>query len=101
VTFAGDVAGRRYLVIEHGDGRRATYGLLATVRYRTGEIVIKGSIIGTVGERFHFGVRDGDSYLDPTPYLGRRVYRVRLVPPDGAAGRVTPSTLVCRSVSQA
>jgi murein DD-endopeptidase MepM/ murein hydrolase activator NlpD len=100
VTFAGSVAGSRYLVVEHGDGQRATYGMLAEIRYRQGDVVVKGSIVGSTGERFYFGLREGDRYIDPTPHLGRRVYRVRLVPVDGARGRIAPSTLVCRSLSQ-
>ena len=99
VTFAGSIAGNRYLVIEHGSGRRATYGLLDEIRFAHGDLVVRGAVVGTAGERTHFGLRDGDTYLDPTPYLGRRAYRVRLVPLDGSPGRVVASTLVCGSVS--
>ena len=38
----------------------------------------------------HFGLRDGDVYLDPAPYLGRLVGRPRLVPDDGTVARPAP-----------
>ena len=85
VGFAGVIAGERYVVVRHADGRRATYGGLADARFGTGDLVVAGTVVGTTTTRFHFGLRDGDAYVDPTPLLGQLVYRTRLVPSDGAA----------------
>ena len=86
VTFAGAVAGLRYVVVEHTDGRRATYGHLASIRVGVGDTVGSRSIVGTAGPTLHFGLRDGDEYVDPTPEIGRIAYAVRLVPLDGSPG---------------
>ena len=47
VSFAGTVAGTRYVVVDHGDGLRATYGRLAAVQVRRGSSVAAGDPIGT------------------------------------------------------
>ncbi len=102
VAFSGSVAGVRYVVVRHADGRRATYGGLATTRFRAGDPVIRGVVIGSVAGRFHFGLREGDTYIDPAPLLGRFVYRPRLVPADGrAANPPPPPVLRCDSPSVA
>jgi len=96
VVFSGEVAGTRWLVVRHADGRRATYGRLAGVRVRAGQRVAVGEWIATTTDRFYFGLRDGDAPVDPTPLLGRVRYRPRLVPLDGGRGRPTgPGRLVC------
>ncbi len=100
VTFAGAVAGRRYVVVRHGDGLRVTYGNLTRVRVRTGDRVIRGWIVGEAAGRLHVGVRAGDVYLDPAPYLGRLVRRPRLIPHDGTRPNPSPPpTLRCPSHS--
>lgn len=86
VTFADTVVDRRYVVVEHGDGRRATYGHLASIAVRVGDRVVARSIVGTAGATMHFGLRDGDRYLDPTREIGRPAYPIRLVPLDGSPG---------------
>lgn len=86
VTFAGAVVDRRYVVVEHADGRRATYGHLASVDVGVGERIDVRTIVGTAGDTVHFGLRDGDDYVDPTPELGRLAHTVRLVPVDGSPG---------------
>ncbi|TDT17006.1 peptidase M23-like protein [Ilumatobacter fluminis] len=86
VTFAGTVVDRRYVVVEHADGRRATYGLLSSIGVSAGDRVTARSIVGTAGATTHFGLRDGDDYVDPTPEIGRLAYAVRLVPLDGSPG---------------
>jgi murein DD-endopeptidase MepM/ murein hydrolase activator NlpD len=98
VTFAGGVAGVRYVVVQHADGRRATYGLLRAVSVRQGQQVQRSQTLGFSSTRVHFGLRDGDRYLDPTPELGRWLSRPRLVPLDGTRRRASPpARLVCRS----
>ena len=39
VTFSGTVAGMRYVVVRHADGRRATYGGLASSPLHAGDVV--------------------------------------------------------------
>ncbi len=90
VTYSGVVAGTRYVVVRLPDGRRITYGRLTTTRARTGDRVLSGTIIGTAGPDFFFGVRVGDRHVDPAPLLGRLVGRPRLVPTDGTAPRTPP-----------
>ena len=99
VTFAGSVAGTSYLVVEHANGWRATYGNLTDVTHREGQVVVRHEVVGTTSGPFHFGLRDGDTYIDPTPYLGRPVNRPRLVPVTGDPPP-TRGAAVPRCVSQ-
>ena len=96
VTFSGLVAGVRYLVVVQTDGRTATYGRLAVVRVPMGAMVRPGETVGATTERFYFGLRQGDRYLDPAPFLGVARYRPRLVPVDGSEPRpARPPTMAC------
>ena len=92
VTFVGTVAGTSYVVVDHGWGSigrvRATYGRLASVLVRSGQMVVAGQGLGRAGDRLYFGVREGPGrYTDPADYLLRRVRRARLVPVDGSTAR--------------
>lgn len=100
VTYAGSVAGRRYVVVEHADGLRVTYGELGSIAVERGDLVIRGQRIGTTGTTFHFGVRRGDEYLDPTPLLAERHGRPRLVPSDGSPGPAVPAQWRCGTGSR-
>lgn len=91
VSFAGTVAGSRYVVVEHRDGRRATYGRLLVGHTDAGELVLRGQIVGRAGATFHFGLRDGDRYVDPGPSIGELVGRPRLVPADGGPAAPPPA----------
>lgn len=92
VTFSGVVAGTRYLVVEHSDGLRATYGRLASSPLATGQEVLAGAVVGQAGgDGLYFGLRRGDEYLDPRPLLGRLVERWRLLPTDGSTPRRPPA----------
>jgi murein DD-endopeptidase MepM/ murein hydrolase activator NlpD len=90
VTFAGTVTGTVYVVVRHGDGRRVTYGNLESESYDVGDLVVRGQRIGQAAGAFHLGLRDGDRYVDPWPYLGRYVRRPRLIPVDGSRGNPAP-----------
>jgi murein DD-endopeptidase MepM/ murein hydrolase activator NlpD len=90
VTFSGPVAGTFYVVVQHADGVRATYGQLAGSHLGAGDVVVAGAIVGSSGDGLHFGLRVGDRYLDPALFIGRLVERVRLVPTDGSAPRSAP-----------
>ena len=85
VTFSGTVAGLGYVVIQHGHGLRATYGNLDDRAFEVGDVVAAGALIGHTAGAFHFGLRDGERYVDPAPFIGRVVGVVRLVPLDGSA----------------
>ncbi len=85
VTFSGTVAGRSYVVIQHGHGLRATYGNLDDRVFDVGDVVAAGALVGHAAGPFHFGLRDGEHYIDPAPFIGRVVGVVRLVPIDGSA----------------
>lgn len=90
VTFSGLVAGTRYVVVQHADGLRATYGGLAATPLAVGDAVGTGALVGTAAGEVHVGLRRGETYVDPTPLLGRLVPRPRLVPTDGTAARAAP-----------
>lgn len=96
VTFAGVVARVRYVVVEHADGRRVTYGNLAASALRKGDPVVRGSRIGSAAGPFHLGVREGDRYVDPAELIGTWRGVVRLVPTDGSPPPpAPPPRLVC------
>jgi septal ring factor EnvC (AmiA/AmiB activator) len=88
VTFAGLVAGTRYVVVLQRDGLKATYGLLSSLALAPGDVVRQGQVVGRSTVRLYFGLRGADRQpIDPTPLLGRWVARPRLAPTDGAAPR--------------
>ena len=70
VTFAGPVAGRGVVVVEHPDGLRSSLTGLATISVRVGETVVRGQEVGTTAAALHLGVRRGDQYLDPALLFG-------------------------------
>ena len=98
VTFSGSVAGVDYVVVAHADGRRTTYGSLVDRSVGRGDRVAGRSRIGSATGRFHFGLRVGDRYVDPTPLLGRLEGTPRLIPLDGTPARpAPPATVRCTS----
>ncbi len=84
VSYSGTVAGTRYVVVEHANGWRTTYGDLARTGLQTGDVVVAGSVVGVARSRMHFGLRTGTRYVDPAPYLGEPTYPTRLIPLDGS-----------------
>lgn len=95
VSFSGRVAGPLYVVLQHSDGTRTTYGGLLTTDRSRGEYVALGEMVGTAGFTLHFGLRRGDDYLDPTPMLGRLQRQARLVPVDGTPPRPAGDHVRC------
>jgi murein DD-endopeptidase MepM/ murein hydrolase activator NlpD len=78
VTFAGSVAGARYVTIDHGGGVSSTYSWLSAVLVHAGDVVARGEAIALSGfahpaeatrSSLHMGVKRGDVYVDPLDYL--------------------------------
>ena len=82
VTFAGLVAGARWVTVAHPDGLRSSLGPLAAVAVHVGDVVRGGDVVGRSGPTLHLGVRRGDEYLDPATLWGHRAGRIaaRLLP---------------------
>lgn len=87
VSFAGTVAGARWVVVDHADGLRTSYGHLASVAVTVGRRVAAREELGTASDRLHLGVRRGDDYLDPAPLLAGGALVPRLVPTGGGPAR--------------
>ena len=86
VVFAGMVAGRPVVSIDHAGGLRTTYEPVDP-SVAAGQRVTRGSPIGTLlaghpgcpaAACLHWGLRRGEVYLDPLTLLEPR--RVRLLP---------------------
>jgi murein DD-endopeptidase MepM/ murein hydrolase activator NlpD len=86
VVFAGMVAGRPVVSIDHPSGLRTTYEPVDP-SVGAGQAVVRGSPIGTLlaGHAacaaeacLHWGARRGEAYLDPLTLL--RPPRIRLLP---------------------
>ncbi len=90
VEFVGSVAGINYVVIRLPNGWRHTYGQLNSSRQELGDAVLAGAVIGQASGRFFFGLRIGDDYADPAPYIGVLRARPRLVPVDATPPRPAP-----------
>jgi murein DD-endopeptidase MepM/ murein hydrolase activator NlpD len=108
VVFAGALAGRGVVSVQHADGLRTTYEPV-TPAVRTGEIVARGAVVGALvaghlrcpSACLHWGARrDRTKYVDPLLLL--RPARVRLLPlpvpwpdevvtPAGGPARAPPS----------
>jgi murein DD-endopeptidase MepM/ murein hydrolase activator NlpD len=86
VAFAGMVAGRPVMSVDHADGLRTTYEPVDPA-VGAGTRVSRGSVIGVlvpghagcpVAACLHWGLRRGEVYLDPLQLL--RPPRIRLLP---------------------
>jgi len=93
ISFAGQVAGRGVVVVDHGD-RRTTYEPV-TATARVGDAVQSGDVIGSLQHALshcvprvclHWGLLVGEDYQDPLDLVG--LGPVRLLPLlQGAPGR--------------
>jgi len=97
VAFAGQVAGRPVVSIDHASGLRTTYEPVRAA-VAAGDRVVGGGPIGTLQSGhpgcprpacLHFGLRDGKDYLDPLALL--RSGPVRLKPLGDGAAALTPA----------
>ena len=82
VAFAGRVADRSVVSVDHADGIRTTYEPLVPA-VRTGQRVARGEVLGTLVEGHcpsgcvHVGARRGeDRYLDPLSLFAEPVIRL-------------------------
>ena len=95
VTFAASLAGRGVVVVDHG-GVRTTYEPVSASVGR-GDVVVRGGVVGTLQRAsshcfpracLHWGLRQGDAYLDPLTLVGAGP--IRLLPLDGMLASATP-----------
>lgn len=78
VVFAGPVGGRGVVTVLHPDGRTTTYEPVAP-EVGVGDAVVGGQRLGSLHEGsghcgelpscLHWGLRDGETYLDPMALL--------------------------------
>lgn len=92
VVFAGMVAGRPVVSVDHAGGLRTTYEPVDPV-VAAGQAVARGSPLGTLAPGhagcpveacLHWGLRRGETYLDPLSLV--EPPQIRLLPLEGAAG---------------
>lgn len=78
VAFAGKIAGEWYVSIDHEDGIRSTYSYVKVVLVTKGQRVARTAPVARCGSghpgsslptHMHFGMKRGDTYLDPEPML--------------------------------
>ncbi|HET6212745.1 MAG TPA: M23 family metallopeptidase [Micromonosporaceae bacterium] len=96
VRFAGLLAGRGVVSVDHPGGLRTTYEPLVP-QVRAGQRVVRGDVLGrlspghpgcAVAACLHWGLRRGADYLDPLILFG--LGRVRLLPAPGSQQRGQP-----------
>jgi murein DD-endopeptidase MepM/ murein hydrolase activator NlpD len=85
VTFAGLVAGGRYVTVLHADRLRTTYGRLEAMEVDVGAPVDAGEAVGRAGPAFIWTARLGDAYLDPAVLLDASGARRAWLVADAAA----------------
>lgn len=90
VEFVGWVADVGYVVVRLANGWRHTYGQLTSTSLQLDDAVLNGVGIGRASAVFFFGLRIGDDYADPAPFIGTLRGRPRLIPVDGTAARPAP-----------
>jgi murein DD-endopeptidase MepM/ murein hydrolase activator NlpD len=87
-VFAGPVAGRWVVSIDHPDGLRSALVGLEVVLVRRGQLVVVGQVVGRAAAVLHLGVRRSGEYLDPALLFVRRG-PARLVPLDARPSPVS------------
>ena len=81
VSFAGEVARRGWVTVDHGGGLQTTYGVLEPRAVAAGDRVGVGDPLGLLADdagHVHWGARLHGEYIHPLSLLGS--WRVRLVP---------------------
>jgi len=90
IEFVGSVADDRYVVVRLTNGWRHTYGQLTSTSLELGGVVLAGGVVGRASDTFFFGLRIGDDYADPAPFIGALRGSPRLIPVDGTPARPAP-----------
>jgi hypothetical protein len=64
------------IFVQWEDGKTAIYGHLSKFAVKEGQYVKAGDLIGysgntghSTGAHLHFGLKEGDRFIDPTPYI--------------------------------
>jgi len=75
VSFAGSVAERKSVTVDHGGALRTSYSYLAAIAVTEGQTVSRGTPVGTSGihdgaDAFHVSLRVGATYVDPLSLAG-------------------------------
>lgn len=67
----------KYIIIDHGDGRRSLYAHLSQFQVANGQKVAEGQNIALTGQsgkvtgpHLHFEIRQGNRPINPIPFLG-------------------------------
>jgi murein DD-endopeptidase MepM/ murein hydrolase activator NlpD len=76
ITFAGQVGGRLFVVIDTGAGLRITLGFLSRSLVRAGQTVKAREVVAFANGPVHVGARQGTTYIDPRPLFARRLVRL-------------------------
>jgi murein DD-endopeptidase MepM/ murein hydrolase activator NlpD len=76
ITFAGQVGGRLFVVIDTGSGLRITLGFLQRAVVRTGQTVQAREVVAYANGPVHVGARQGTTYIDPRPLFARKLIRL-------------------------
>jgi murein DD-endopeptidase MepM/ murein hydrolase activator NlpD len=74
VTFAGEVARRGWVTVDHGGGLETTYGALDPRALTAGERVEAGQLLGRLAAgagHLDWGARLHGDYIDPLRLFGR------------------------------
>jgi murein DD-endopeptidase MepM/ murein hydrolase activator NlpD len=106
VVFAGMVAGRGVVSVQHPDGIRTTYEPVAPLA-TAGRAVSRGAVLGTLrpghpgcpGACLHWGARrDRFTYVDPLLLLAPQRVRLLPVPDPWPPARIAAAPAVLRGV---
>lgn len=89
VTFDGQVANRRFVVMRAAPGVLVTYGDLSGPRLVTGTDLGRGAVLGVSAGSVYVGVRRNGAPVDPRFVVGAAT--ARLLPPAGLACPVGPA----------
>ncbi|MFS0657383.1 M23 family metallopeptidase [Niallia alba] len=76
VTDLGNQNAGKMIKIKWEDGHEAIYGHLSKFKVSEGQHISAGDLIGysgnsgfTTGAHLHFGLKDGNMFIDPSPYI--------------------------------
>ncbi|MFV0317857.1 MAG: murein hydrolase activator EnvC family protein [Microthrixaceae bacterium] len=82
VRWAGRVAGRGVVTIDHGGGLLSSVTGLAAIEVSAGQSVRAGARIGSAMPSLHLGFRLDGRYVDPARFLQRPTHAVLVPVPD-------------------